>query len=130
MMKITILPEGGLPGSTCPRGSLPDALYWDMLDPYHYVRLQPTAAGKDDLLIVGGCDHRSGEADDAGVRYEALEAWIRDLVPKLGAEAYRWSGQVMDTIDYAAFLGRNPGWIGGSSFRLTPSLSPMSGSML
>ena len=22
---------------------------------------------------------------------------------------YRWSGQVMDTIDYAAFIGRNPG---------------------
>ena len=27
-----------------PRGKLPDALYWDTLDPYHYVRLQP---GKD-----------------------------------------------------------------------------------
>jgi glycine/D-amino acid oxidase-like deaminating enzyme len=24
-----------------PRGSLADALYWDTLDPYHYVRLQP-----------------------------------------------------------------------------------------
>ena len=24
---------------TLPRGSLPDALYWDMADPYHYVRL-------------------------------------------------------------------------------------------
>ena len=24
-----------------PRGKLPDALYWDTLDPYHYVRLQP-----------------------------------------------------------------------------------------
>ena len=24
---------------TLPRGSLPDALYWDMGDPYHYVRL-------------------------------------------------------------------------------------------
>ena len=26
---------------TLPQGSLPDALYWDMADPYHYVRLNP-----------------------------------------------------------------------------------------
>ena len=34
-----------------------------------------------DYLIVGGADHKSGEADDAEIRYEALEAWIRNLVP-------------------------------------------------
>jgi glycine/D-amino acid oxidase-like deaminating enzyme/nitrite reductase/ring-hydroxylating ferredoxin subunit len=90
-----------------PRGKLPDALYWDTLDPYHYVRLQP---GKDDdYLIVGGADHKSGAADDAEVRYEAIEAWIRNLVPDLGAVTHRWSGQVLDTIDYSAFSGRNPG---------------------
>ena len=90
-----------------PRGKLPDALYWDTLDPYHYVRLQP---GKDlDYLIVGGADHKSGEADDAEVRYEAIEAWIRNLVPDLGGVTHRWSGQVLDTIDYSAFSGRNPG---------------------
>jgi Rieske Fe-S protein len=92
---------------TLPRGALPDALYWDTLDPYHYVRLQ---GGKDgDHLIVGGADHKSGEADDAEIRYEALEAWIRNLVPSLGGVTHRWSGQVLDTIDYSAFSGRNPG---------------------
>ena len=90
-----------------PRGKLPDALYWDTLDPYHYVRLHP---GKDfDYLIAGGADHKSGEADDAEVRYEAIEAWIRNLVPDLGEVTHRWSGQVLDTIDYSAFSGRNPG---------------------
>src|SRR4029079_6559252 len=39
----------------------------------------------------------------------AREAWIRDLVPKVGKEAARWSGQVMDTIDYCGFIGVNPG---------------------
>ena len=29
---------------TLPRGTLPDALYWDMADPYHYVRLNPARA--------------------------------------------------------------------------------------
>ena len=90
------------------RGALPDALYWDTLDPYHYVRLQP-GQGRSDHVIVGGADHKSGEADDASVRFDALEAWARNLIPKLGGVTHRWSGQLLDTIDYAGFIGRNPG---------------------
>jgi Rieske Fe-S protein len=93
---------------TLPRGTLPDALYWDIADPYHYVRLNP-GPGTADYLIAGGADHKSGEADDGDVRFEAIEAWIRSLVPKLGKEVARWSGQVLDTIDYCGFIGRNPG---------------------
>jgi glycine/D-amino acid oxidase-like deaminating enzyme/nitrite reductase/ring-hydroxylating ferredoxin subunit len=93
---------------TLPQGTIPDALYWDMADPYHYVRLNP-GPGTSDYLIVGGADHKSGEADDGAVRFEAIEAWIRALLPELGKEVHRWSGQVMDTIDYCAFIGRNPG---------------------
>jgi glycine/D-amino acid oxidase-like deaminating enzyme/nitrite reductase/ring-hydroxylating ferredoxin subunit len=92
---------------TIKRGALPDALYWDTLDPYHYVRLQP--GDKLDHVIVGGADHKTGEADDAGVRFDALEAWARNVIPKLGELTHRWSGQLLDTIDYAAFIGRNPG---------------------
>jgi Rieske Fe-S protein len=91
-----------------PRGALPDALYWDTLDPYHYIRVQPDD-GKRDHVIVGGADHKTGDADDAEIRFEALEAWARNLIPKLGDVTHRWSGQVLDTIDYAAFIGRNPG---------------------
>ena len=40
-----------------PPGALPDALYWDMVDPYHYVRLQPKGDGTS-YLIVGGEDHK------------------------------------------------------------------------
>jgi glycine/D-amino acid oxidase-like deaminating enzyme/nitrite reductase/ring-hydroxylating ferredoxin subunit len=90
------------------RGALNDALYWDTADPYHYVRLNP-GPGATDYLIVGGADHKSGEADDGAVRFEAIEAWIRGLLPDLGKEVRRWSGQVMDTIDYSGFIGKNPG---------------------
>jgi glycine/D-amino acid oxidase-like deaminating enzyme/nitrite reductase/ring-hydroxylating ferredoxin subunit len=93
---------------TIPRRTLPDALYWDTLDPYHYVRLQP-GPGTTDYLIVGGADHKTGECDDAWVRFEGLESWIRGLVPALGRETNRWSGQILDTIDYSGFIGRNPG---------------------
>lgn len=90
------------------RHTVPDALYWDTLDPYHYVRFE-TGAGGSDRLIVGGADHKTGEADDADARFSGLEAWIRDLVAGLGEVTHRWSGQVLDTIDYAGFIGRNPG---------------------
>jgi glycine/D-amino acid oxidase-like deaminating enzyme/nitrite reductase/ring-hydroxylating ferredoxin subunit len=93
---------------TLPRGTLPDALYWDMADPYHYVRLNP-GPGNVDYLIVGGADHKTGEADDGAARFDAIEAWIRALVPELGNEVHRWSGQVLDTIDYCGFIGRSPG---------------------
>ena len=72
------------------------------------VRLNP-GPGTADYLIAGGADHKSGEVDDGSVRFEAVEAWIRTLVPELGKEVTRWSGQVMDTFDYCGFIGRNPG---------------------
>lgn len=89
-------------------GKLNDALYWDTQDPYHYVRLTPGEDGKD-ILIVGGEDHKTGEADDADARFAALTSWIKTLVPDLGPERYRWSGQVMDTLDYCGFIGREAG---------------------
>ncbi|HEX2215395.1 MAG TPA: FAD-dependent oxidoreductase [Xanthobacteraceae bacterium] len=90
-----------------PRGAIVDALYWDTLDPYHYVRLQP--GSESDLLIVGGEDHRSGQADDAEARFAALEEWTRRYFPQAREVTHRWSGQVQEPVDYTAFLGRNPG---------------------
>ena len=93
---------------TIPKDTLKDGLYWDTLDPYHYLRLQP-GRGNFDYVIVGGADHKTGASDDGEERHEAIEAWARNLLPKLGSVTHRWSGQVMDPIDYSAFIGRNPG---------------------
>ena len=90
------------------RGAVADALYWDTLDPYHYVRLQPASA-KFDWVLIGGEDHKTGEVDDAERRLAKLEAWGRSLIPALGKIEYRWSGQVFDTVDYLPFTGPNPG---------------------
>jgi glycine/D-amino acid oxidase-like deaminating enzyme/nitrite reductase/ring-hydroxylating ferredoxin subunit len=91
-----------------PKGALADGLYWDTLEAYHYVRLQPWT-DSNDILIVGGADHKSGEADDADARFLALAAWMRNLLPDLGKELHRWSGQILDPIDYCGFIGLNPG---------------------
>src|SRR5690606_8659509 len=56
-------------------GEIPDALYWDMDDPDHYVRLLKgkaegdKAAAGTDLLIVGGEDHKTGQDDKNANRF-------------------------------------------------------------
>ena len=92
------------------------ALYWDTADPYHYVRLQRTTnrelGGDDDgavdLLIVGGEDHKAGQAQDAETRFQHLEQWMREHFRSAGSVEFRWSGQVMETQDGLGFIGRNP----------------------
>jgi glycine/D-amino acid oxidase-like deaminating enzyme/nitrite reductase/ring-hydroxylating ferredoxin subunit len=97
-----------------PRAAVPAAFYWDTRDPYHYVRwLRPPGAdaaeGGTDLLLVGGEDHKTGQAEgpeeDA---FDRLERWTRERFPVEGVE-YRWSGQVLEPVDFVAFIGRNPG---------------------
>jgi hypothetical protein len=55
------------------------ALYWDNCDPYHYVRTQATE--DHDLLIVGGEDHKTGQADNFDERFNCLENWARKRFP-------------------------------------------------
>ncbi|HEX5613113.1 MAG TPA: FAD-dependent oxidoreductase [Burkholderiales bacterium] len=94
-------------GARIPRGSVPAVLSWDTGDPYHYLRIAPH--GDDDLLIVGGEDHKSGQADDTVERFERLEQWTRARFPMVRDVPFRWGGQIMETVDYLAFSGRNPG---------------------
>jgi glycine/D-amino acid oxidase-like deaminating enzyme/nitrite reductase/ring-hydroxylating ferredoxin subunit len=86
-----------------PRGAVPPGLYWDMQDPYHYVRL-----ADEQTLIVGGEDHKTGQARDHDERFGRLDAWARERFPQAGPVTNRWSGQVIETIDGLAFIGRNP----------------------
>jgi glycine/D-amino acid oxidase-like deaminating enzyme len=68
-------------GVEVPAGSVEKALFWDTADPYHYVRTQAQESGRPDLLIVGGEDHRTGQADDAEERWTRLERWTRERFP-------------------------------------------------
>jgi glycine/D-amino acid oxidase-like deaminating enzyme/nitrite reductase/ring-hydroxylating ferredoxin subunit len=103
-------------GARVPRGSVEKALYWDTPDPYHYIRLESiNATDKEtnqteeyDLLIVGGEDHKTGQADDASKRFGRLERWTRTRFPMIEDVEFQWSGQVLEPVDGLAFIGRNP----------------------
>jgi glycine/D-amino acid oxidase-like deaminating enzyme/nitrite reductase/ring-hydroxylating ferredoxin subunit len=98
-------------GARVPRGSVMRALYWDSGFPYHYARIQGGTLSNagDDILIIGGEDHRTGQADDTEERYGRLELWARERFPFIAEIAYTWSGQIMQSVDGLAFIGRNPG---------------------
>jgi len=93
-------------GAEIAPGSVTRALFWDTEDPYHYVRTH-TVQGRE-ILIVGGEDHKTGQADDAEARWARLEAWTRARVPSIRGVAYRWSGEVMEPVDRIGLIGRNP----------------------
>lgn len=107
-------------GMSIPKGRLPYALWWDTGDqdssrdnkPYHYVRLEELD-NDNDLLIVGGEDHKVGQAYEEDlapeIRYDRLVGWAREKCPSAERLLYKWSGQVMEPIDAMAFIGKNPG---------------------
>ncbi len=99
---------------------LPYALWWDTGDhdskwvsqPYHYVRLEKFDE-QYDILIAGGEDHRTGQADDEDIkeedRYTRLIEWTKKRFPIIETIEFKWSGQVMEPIDALAYIGKNPG---------------------
>ena len=99
------------------KDAVPNALYWDNSDPYHYIRLvkdrHPDSinAGEADynVMIIGGEDHKTGQEENEQERLNCLEDWVRQKFPMAGDVVYRWSGQVMEPTDYLAYIGRNPG---------------------
>jgi glycine/D-amino acid oxidase-like deaminating enzyme/nitrite reductase/ring-hydroxylating ferredoxin subunit len=94
-------------GLRVPTGAIVRALYWDTADPYHYVRLLNGHDNGQDVLIVGGEDHKTGQDEEQGAHFERLESWSRIRFPIATEVEFRWSGQVMETIDGLAYIGRS-----------------------
>ena len=107
-------------GAKIPKGALPYALWWDtgnrqskwVSQPYHYVRLAEYD-DQYDILICGGEDHRTGQADSEAIkeedRYTKLIEWTKKRFPSMEEIVFKWSGQVMEPVDSLAYIGKNPG---------------------
>lgn len=89
-------------GGRVPKGSVPDALFWDTADPYNYLRLD---ARRDfDFAIFGGKDHKTGQAADTEARYRALQNTLEQVLPQIEI-THRWSAQVIETADGLPYIG-------------------------
>jgi glycine/D-amino acid oxidase-like deaminating enzyme/nitrite reductase/ring-hydroxylating ferredoxin subunit len=84
-------------------GTIPDALFWDTADPYHYMRLE-RHSGKD-VVIFGGEDHKTGQASDTNACYQRLEEKLTSMLPDITL-THRWSGQVIETPDGLPYIGK------------------------
>jgi glycine/D-amino acid oxidase-like deaminating enzyme/nitrite reductase/ring-hydroxylating ferredoxin subunit len=89
-------------GARLPKASIDDALYWDTADPYTYLRLDRLP--NYDYSILGGEDHKTGQADQSEKRFARLEKTLLKIFPNAKPDA-RWSGQVIETNDGLPFIG-------------------------
>lgn len=84
----------------------PDAVIYDLEDPYHYYRTQ-RIAGKP-LLIVGGFDHKTAHEADTRRPAAELEAHVRKHF-KVGDVHASWSAQYYEPVDGLPYIGQLPG---------------------
>jgi glycine/D-amino acid oxidase-like deaminating enzyme len=90
--------------SSLPKGILPEAIYEDAGNPYHYFRLDPQ--DEEDRLIMGGEDHRKEIPNMEDKSYKALLKHIGSLLPQapLSVKA-KWSWTILEPIDGLPFIG-------------------------
>ena len=101
--KLALYTSYVIAGRAAPE-QVPDALFSDTGDPYDYLRL--SRHRDHDLVIFGGEDHKTGQADDTRKCFAALEKRLASLLPDIEI-THRWSGQVIETPDGLPYLGRN-----------------------
>ena len=95
-------------------GRVPDALYWDTVDPYEYLRID--RHHDHDVVILGGEDHKTGQVRDNRDRWQRLERRLEELVPGIQL-THHWSGQVIETNDGLPYIGEmTPGQFAATGF--------------
>jgi glycine/D-amino acid oxidase-like deaminating enzyme/nitrite reductase/ring-hydroxylating ferredoxin subunit len=88
-----------------PEDKTDKALFWDTSNPYHYLRFARDSRGS--ILLIGGEDHRTGQIPD-GSPYGNLRNWARDRLGISQDLEHSWSGQILETPDGLAYIGRSP----------------------
>jgi Rieske Fe-S protein len=86
---------------------VPDGLFWDTEDPYHYFSSFDVDGAP--YFVLGGEDHKTGTERDTPVHFDALVEWMRGhgIAGGTTVPTYRWSAQVEEPVDGLPFIGRN-----------------------
>lgn len=83
----------------------PQALVYDMRDPYYYYRTE--VVDGTSYLIAGGCDHKTGHQEDTTEPFRELEAHVRSIFP-VRSISEQWSSQYYEPTDGLPYIGRLP----------------------
>ncbi|MCU0355406.1 MAG: FAD-dependent oxidoreductase [Cytophagales bacterium] len=84
----------------------PDALVYDMQEPYHYYRTQEVDGRR--YLVVGGEDHKTGHEENTEACFRRLEAHVRAHFDVTSVD-FRWSSQYFENTDGLPYIGHLPG---------------------
>lgn len=84
----------------------PQALGYDLCDPYHYYRSQ--IINGEEYLIAGGEDHKTGHEENTDQCFKTLEAYLRKFFVITNI-AYKWSSQYYIPADGLPYIGHLPG---------------------
>jgi len=85
--------------------SYPDALVYDMQEPYHYFRTHVVDGKK--YLVAGGHDHKTGHGD-AEQAFNDLINYVKRYY-KVESVDYKWSAQYFVPADGLPYIGKLPG---------------------
>lgn len=88
------------------RDELPDALFWDTADPYHYLR--PATDDGRPVVLVGGGDHKTGHGEPFAVRDALLDDYVWPRFGALATLTRWWSAQLFEPADGLPYIGRSP----------------------
>lgn len=89
-------------GAKLPKETVPEALFWDTADPYHYLRVDRHP--RHDYVIYGGEDHKTGQEENPEHRFRQLERSLSSRLPEAVVN-HQWSGQVIETNDGLPLMG-------------------------
>lgn len=92
-------------GVTLKDENYPDALVYDLQEPYHYFRTHIIEGRK--YLLVGGNDHKTGH-DDPEKAFARLEKYARKYY-EVASVDYRWSSQYYIPVDGFPYIGHIDG---------------------
>lgn len=81
----------------------PKGMYYSHINPYKSLRSHPFR--NEELLILGGENHKTGEGGDTAARYLRLEEFARRYFRVKKIE-YRWSTQDNVTYDRVPYIGK------------------------
>jgi glycine/D-amino acid oxidase-like deaminating enzyme/nitrite reductase/ring-hydroxylating ferredoxin subunit len=84
----------------------PNALVYDMHEPYHYYRTQEMDG--ETYLIAGGEDHKTAHQENTEQCFRNLESYIRQHFD-VEEVSFRWSSQYFETTDGLPYIGHLPG---------------------